>query len=56
VTVLDGKVRVAALPATSAFLDRDATVDVLVTHIKEAAAHGAHLAALPEAIIPGYPD
>jgi nitrilase len=47
---------VAAVQTTPVFLDRDATVERLVTSIKEAAAAGARLVVFPEAIVPGYPD
>ncbi len=49
-------VTVAAVQSTPVFLDRDATVEVLVASIKEAAAAGASLIVFPEAILPGYPD
>ena len=49
-------VTVAAVQATPVFLDRDATVDRLVTNIGEAAAAGAELVVFPEAVVPGYPD
>lgn len=47
---------VAAVQPTPVFLDREATVERLVASIKEAGAAGAGLIALPEAIVPGYPD
>jgi nitrilase len=47
-------VTVAAVQATPVFLDRDATVDRLITHIADAA--GAQLVVFPEAVVPGYPD
>ena len=50
------RVTVAAVQSTPVFLDRDATVDVLVTSVKEAAASGARLIVFPEAVVPGYPD
>lgn len=49
-------VTVAAVQACPVFLDRDATIERLVTTIKEAAASGARLVVFPEAIVPGYPD
>jgi nitrilase len=49
-------VTVAAVQATPVFLDRDATVDRLITHIADAAAAGAQLVVFPEAVVPGYPD
>ena len=50
------KVTVAAVQSTPVLLDRDATVERITVSIKEAAAAGARLIALPEAIVPGYPD
>ena len=49
-------ITVAAVQSTPVFLDRDATVDRLVTSIEEAAAAGAQLVVFPESIVPGYPD
>jgi nitrilase len=56
VTGVTGEVVVAAVQATPAFLDREATVARLVETIGEAANAGARLVAFPEAIVPGYPD
>jgi nitrilase len=50
------EVTVAAVQATPVFLDRDATVERLVTAVDDAAASGARLIVFPEAIVPGYPD
>lgn len=47
--------RVAAVQATSVFLDRDASIDKACRLIREAAAGGATLALFPEAFIPAYP-
>lgn len=52
----DREVTVAAVQACPVFLDCDATVEVLVRHIDQAASQGAQLVVLPEAIVPGYPD
>lgn len=52
---LDGSVTVAAVQVTPVFLDREATVELITTYIEEAAAEGAQLIVLPEAIVPGYP-
>lgn len=49
-------ITVAAVQSTPVFLDRDATVERLVTSVREAAAAGAGLIVFPEAIVPGYPD
>ena len=55
-TMFDGVVTVAAVQTTPVFLDREATLDVLVGEVERAAAHGAQLVVFPEAIVPGYPD
>ncbi len=51
-----GTLRVAAVQSTPVFLDRDATVDRLVSDVADAAAQGAQLVVFPEAVVPGYPD
>jgi nitrilase len=47
--------RIAAIQASSVFLDRDASIEKACALIREAAAGGATLAVLPEAFVPGYP-
>ncbi len=47
--------RIAAVQASSIFMNREATVDKACRLIAEAAAGGATLAVFPEAFIPGYP-
>ncbi len=49
-------VKVAAVQATAALLDRDATLAKVVAPYEKAAAEGARLVAFPEAFVPGYPD
>jgi len=49
-------VRVAAVQAAPAYLDREATVEKACRLIEEAAAQGARLIVFPELFIPGYPD
>jgi nitrilase len=49
-------VKAAAVQATPAFLDRDATVDKACVLIKQAASEGAGLIVFPETFIPTYPD
>lgn len=48
--------RVAAVQSTPAFLDRDATVELVISEISDAAEAGAQLVVFPEAVVPGYPD
>ncbi len=47
--------KIAAVQASSVFLDRDATIDKACGLIEEAARAGAALAVFPEAFVPGYP-
>lgn len=47
--------KIAAVQASSVFLDRTATIDKACRLIEEAALGGASLAVFPEAFIPGYP-
>jgi nitrilase len=49
-------VRVAAVQAAPVYLDRDATIDRVVTLVEEAGANGAQLIVFGEAFVPGYPD
>ena len=51
-----GEFRVAAVQATPAYLDREATLDIAAQHIAAAGADGANLVAFPESFVPGYPD
>ena len=47
--------KIAAVQASSVFLDRDATIDKACRLIEEAAGAGATLVAFPEAFVSGYP-
>ena len=49
-------VRVAAVQAAPVFLDREATIDKVVTLFDKAASEGAGLVVFPETFIPTYPD
>lgn len=50
-----GPFRIAAVQASSVFLDLDATIDKACRLIEEAAEGGAALAVFPEAFVPAYP-
>src|SRR5262245_57231793 len=49
------KFRAAAVQASPVFLDLEATVDKSIALIKQAAANGARLSALPDTFMRGYP-
>jgi len=51
----DKSFKIAAVQASSVFLDKGATVEKACGLIREAAAEGAQLVVFPEAFIPGYP-
>ncbi len=46
---------VAAVQVAPVFLDREATIDLALGRIREAAAAGARLAVFPECFLPAYP-
>jgi nitrilase len=48
--------KVAAVQAAPAFLDREATIDRVCARIAEAGAAGAKLVVFPESFVPCYPD
>jgi predicted amidohydrolase len=54
-SVGDRSVRVAAVQAAPAFLDREGTLERLDAWARRAAGEGAQLIAFPETWIPGYP-
>lgn len=51
-----GELRVAAVQATPAYLDRTATLEIVAAHIVRAGADGVDLVVFPESFVPGYPD
>lgn len=51
-----GTFRVAAVQATPAYLDREATLELACEHVRAAGAAGARLVVFPESFVPGYPD
>ncbi len=51
-----GTFRVTAVQGTPAYLDREATLDIVAGHIAVAGADGANLVVFPESFVPGYPD
>ncbi len=46
----------AAVQAAPVYLDREATIDRVVSLTERAAGLGAELVAFPETFVPGYPD
>jgi nitrilase len=48
--------RVAAVQATPAYLNREATLDIVADHVARAGADGVDLVVFPESFVPGYPD
>lgn len=46
---------VSAVQKAPAYLDRSATIEIVVDTIFEAAGHGSELVAFPETFVPGYP-
>ena len=51
-----GEFRVAAVQATPAYLDRAATIDIVVDDVTKAGADDVDLVVFPESFVPGYPD
>ena len=51
-----GKFSITAVQATPAYLDREATLDIVVDEIAKAGADDADLVVFPESFVPGYPD
>ena len=49
-------ITVAGIQATPAFLDRDATIGIVIDQVAKAAEAGARVIVFPEAFVPGYPD
>ena len=47
--------RIAAIQTSPVYLDRAATIGVVLDRIAEAGAGGADLVAFPEVFVPGYP-
>ncbi len=52
----DRAFHVTAVQATPVYLDRDATLDIVVEEIEKAGANGTDLVVFPESFVPGYPD
>lgn len=51
-----GQFKVAAVQATPVCFDREATMDIVVDHVRAAGATGADLVVFSESFVPGYPD
>lgn len=51
-----GAFKVAAVQATPAYLDREATLDIVVEQVRAAGIAGTDLVVFPESFVPGYPD
>ena len=50
------ELRVAAVQVAPAYLDREATLDIVADQVAAAGADGADLVVFPESFVPGYPD
>lgn len=50
------EIRITAVQATPAYLEREKTVDVVGAHVLQAGADGTDLVVFPESFVPGYPD
>ena len=48
--------RVTAVQGTPVYLDREATLDIVVEEIAKAGSDSADLVVFPESFVPGYPD
>lgn len=48
--------RVVAVQATPAYLDREATLELASEYVRSAGEAGAQLVVFPESFVPGYPD
>lgn len=51
-----GEFKVAAVQATPVCFDREATLDIVVDHVRAAGAAGVDLVVFSESFVPGYPD
>ncbi len=51
-----GEFTVTAIQGTPAYLDREATVEIVADHVHRAGSDGADLVVFPESFVPGYPD
>ena len=50
------RLRVAAVQATPAYLDRELTIQAAADHVRTAGGDGCDLVVFPESFVPGYPD
>ena len=53
--ILKKNLRVAVVQASPVMVDKDATLDKVVSQIAEAGTHGAELIVFPESLVPCYP-
>lgn len=54
-TMIDLKLQVAAVHAAPVYMNKQATLEKVITLVDQAAEEGTNLVAFPEVFVPGYP-